>query len=515
MIKSVSANYEDLLFNIAIALRYEKVHTNRVICKFGEKGKKFYVILKGKVTILLPKQETCMLTQDEYYDYLLRLKMYKEKEILIKVLSNNKYIFPLEMEEILWLKGEINSIKERKKVSPFENYLYRFARNECLEEADNLYFNIWNIFNGEGFNYNVNKYEQRLTVEEYLNNVNPKRNSLMTSEENNNEDSRSKFQKKTLMSKASLANNNNDNNNNELVEENDSDDFTPVPKFQRRTLRNSQTLNINAFSFLNPKVRASQNKIANIIANKDNNSNNDKFQGIQKPNNNNASDNLKNNNNSNLETISAMNEDVRSNYMSNIQLNQSIMREEKQSSFDNDLIPFFYNKIRDAKEVTVWIYYNILSLKTGDKFGDTALTSANQKRTATIISDMESHLGVMDKKSYVKCLKDLTEKSKRWDMNFILSQKVFSTLNVNIFQRNYFNQFVNRKLNRGDILIKEGEAADKIYVIKHGHFEVSLKKNNIEMYKTIEKLGGNTKKFFNELDLIHGRFLITLIKLNY
>lgn len=135
-----------------------------------------------------------------------------------------------------------------------------------------------------------------------------------------------------------------------------------------------------------------------------------------------------------------------------------------------------------------------------------ALSSSSQKRTATIVTDLECHLGILDKKTYVKCLKDVSERAKRWNMNFVLSQKVFSSINQNIFQRNYFNNFVHRKLSKGEFLIKEGQEADRIFVIKDGQYEVTIKKANVDLYKLIRKLGGDSNGLFQDLDFAHGKF---------
>lgn len=343
MMQSVSDNYEDLLFNIASALKYEKVPSDRIVCKYGDKGKKFYIILRGKCSILLPKAEKLYMTQDDFYSYILRLKKYKEKEMLKKVLINNKNVYPLEQDEISWLLGEIETLKGRINSTAFEHYLYRFANEECIEDIENLEFDIWKVFENEIYNFNVQRYEQKVVnADDYINKLLPK----------------------------------------------------------------SSTSNA-----------------------------------------------------------------------------------------------------KEGKQVEVFIYHNIISLKTGDKFGDLALTSSSQKRTATIITDIDSHFGILEKISFEKCLKDVSDRAKRWNMNFILSQKVFSSINPNIFQRNYFNNFVNKKLNRGDILIKEGQEADKIFVIKDGHFEVTIKKTNVELYNLIRKLGGNSRNLFKDFELIHGIFI--------
>lgn len=347
MMKSVSENYEDMLFNVASALKYEKVPSERIVIKCGEKGKKFYLLLRGRCSVLLPKEETVILTQEDYYNYILNLKKHQENEILNKVLTQNKNIYPLEEDEFSWLRGETVTLKGKKNLTPFEHFLYKFAEEECIEEIENLDFDFWTIFEKQNYFFNSVKYEQKiLSVDDYVKKLTPRSSSA---------------------------------------------------------------------------------------------------------------------------------------------------------------------KAKEGKAVIAWVYYNIISLKSGDKFGDMALTSTNQKRTATIVSESECYFGVLDKKIFVKCLKDVSDKVKVNNMKYILSQKVFSDLNINIFQRNYFNQFVNRKLSINEFLINEGFEADKIYVIKEGDFEVTIKASNMELCKLIGKLDDdNAENLPNDFDLINGIFFYNL-----
>ena len=52
--------FELILYQIASHLIYEKYNENELICKYGDIGDKFYIILKGKVAFLVP-------TSNKYY----------------------------------------------------------------------------------------------------------------------------------------------------------------------------------------------------------------------------------------------------------------------------------------------------------------------------------------------------------------------------------------------------------------------------------------------------------------
>ena len=75
-------------------------------------------------------------------------------------------------------------------------------------------------------------------------------------------------------------------------------------------------------------------------------------------------------------------------------------------------------------------YKVVVSLKTGQKFGDIALMDSNARRNATIISSQDSHFGVLNKDLFDRCLKKVNEKIINNKIKFILSFSVSSGFQV-------------------------------------------------------------------------------------
>jgi hypothetical protein len=373
-IYSKSNNKSEIIPKISECLKYEKIPENRVICKFGEKGQKFYLILQGSCFCLLPDMEQILLTQYEYFDYLIRLKKFKEKDILNKILPLNKNAYELHSEEIAWLKGEIRHIEKKQKKTPFEEYFISFCKKEELNNCNNnnknkdidycIKFNLknkekeeetnWKIFEGIKYQNCSLRYEQANTVEEYIKNTNP------------------------------------------------------------------------------------------------------------------------------IENITKKRE-----------------------------------KGEDFKEIFVYFYHNICKLTNGNKFGDLALISVSQKRTATIISNGICHLGILDRRNFMKIINDINDLEIRKDIRTIQHQQVFSTVNVNVFQWNYLNKFFKKKMDRGDLLISEGNQVDNIYIIKKGLFEVTIKNNNIEFLDLISKFSGEEYKKPMMDELTYGKNIRFHLKFLY
>ena len=105
-------NHEQILKNLALNLRNETFNANRVIYKYGDIADKYYVILDGKVDIIVPNEEEILLTEEEYYLYLLKLRQFNEIEILNKVILKNKSVFTIEESNFdMWVNTAYNTVK--------------------------------------------------------------------------------------------------------------------------------------------------------------------------------------------------------------------------------------------------------------------------------------------------------------------------------------------------------------------------------------------------------------------
>lgn len=105
-------NHEQMLKNLALNLRNETFNANKVIYKYGDIADKYYLILDGKVDIIVPNEEEIHLTEEEYYLYLLKLRQFNEIEILNKVIFKNKSVFTIEESNFdMWVNTAYNTIK--------------------------------------------------------------------------------------------------------------------------------------------------------------------------------------------------------------------------------------------------------------------------------------------------------------------------------------------------------------------------------------------------------------------
>ena len=301
MIKtSTHENSNEILKIISRKINYLFYPANRVLFRFGEKGDKFFIVLKGKVNVLVPKDMTIMLTEDEYNDYVMKLERNNEGQLLMYCKQANDSIFP--------------ESKSKRKTS-------------------------------------------KLSIKQ---NQNPT----------------------TILSKLEIL----------------------------KQLENQTT--INYIETLKPSI--------------------------------------------NMEALV------------------------------------------ERKEVRIWIYFHILSFTTGSSFGENALTNFDMKRTATIITEEDSHFGIVNKENFDKSLREAKEIQKNAKINFLLSTHVLSEFGSKYFKIHYLNFFVHTKLVIYDKIVTEGQAPTNIFFIKEGEFEVSFRKSICEINDLIKYLGGDNQDEIDE-----------------
>ena len=63
-----------------------------MLFRYGNKGNKFYVVLKGEVSVLILKEVRVNISFNRYFLHLLLLKMLKEDELLKKIITANSKI---------------------------------------------------------------------------------------------------------------------------------------------------------------------------------------------------------------------------------------------------------------------------------------------------------------------------------------------------------------------------------------------------------------------------------------
>jgi CRP-like cAMP-binding protein len=398
--------FNELLKSVSLCLTHKFLPKNHILFKYGEKGNKFYIILKGKVAILVPRCEKVLMSEEEYVKYLLRLRRSGETEILNKCLSANKHIIPIDEDFDGWMRENIlqSTLQSTHNPGSHNNSITFNRKAPIMSLINNSSSRRTSSFFGNQAILN----EIKLTLEKFE----QIQGSISHSMENTNHEF---------------------GQNNDLL-------ISPDDYVQR----------------INPKTgkKSFFKKFLMKILNK------------------NSLTVFTNGNNM---------DDPESNPMTARDGQEEIGQEYMHSSNNKISSLQLNSQINEPKVLTIYKYYNVTTLHTGDKFGDIALDSKSQKRTATIITEDDTHFGLIDKPSYDRCLKEINDRTKRYYLGILLSYEIFNEFSKMVFEKNYYNFFKFNKLKRGEKLITEGLHCENIFFLKQGEFLISSKKSLVDI----------------------------------
>ena len=180
--QEIDKNEQDILkdlLNLAQSIAYQKCDKNTILMRFGDKGSTAYIILDGKVDVLIKSFKLMNVTKNDYLFYLANLLRYCEYGLLNEVINENFDTFPIEIYDSNNLKhlnfNNINDfpIREENIKSKTINNLDR-KRNFMLPSSKNLTFTEEKTINNEDkYNYSINSFfklnEENEKIKEFKN----------------------------------------------------------------------------------------------------------------------------------------------------------------------------------------------------------------------------------------------------------------------------------------------------------------------------------------------------------
>ena len=116
---------EEKLKQILINLKYEYYPKNTVMFKYGDKGDKFYIILKGKIGFLIPKKIKCNLNEEEYLSNIIKYYQNGEHELVKYILRYNQQIFDFGEDFEKYINDIINDFYKKNKKYKYSMSLYK------------------------------------------------------------------------------------------------------------------------------------------------------------------------------------------------------------------------------------------------------------------------------------------------------------------------------------------------------------------------------------------------------
>ncbi|KAL4426276.1 hypothetical protein ABPG74_018693 [Tetrahymena malaccensis] len=151
-------------------------------------------------------------------------------------------------------------------------------------------------------------------------------------------------------------------------------------------------------------------------------------------------------------------------------------------SYDKDQAVFEINQIGDKfyiiLEGTVGVYiYNeskemicVKQLGKGFSFGELALLYESP-RMATIICLEKCHFAVLNKKEFLRVLKNFQKENLNKKLLYLQNLPLFQKINQSLLRQIYSKAF-DIRTTKGQIIFKQGSAAENFYIVKQGEFQV-------------------------------------------
>ena len=151
-------------------------------------------------------------------------------------------------------------------------------------------------------------------------------------------------------------------------------------------------------------------------------------------------------------------------------------------------------------EITIFVYSQVVTLSDGNIFGEVALLTTSQKRTASIITITPVYLGILTKNVYTNYLKTTQDKIRSSNIQFFLKNPLFKGISQIIFEGKYLNMFKNLELKKTEILFEKNSIRNSIFFIKKGECEIEMNCTFKEMDKILNYL--QNKKEEEEEDFL-------------
>lgn len=141
---------EEIISKVSLGIKIHTESANTMLFRVGDTGNKFYIILRGSVTVLIPQEKEMRLSKDQYIAHLRMLYQNKEDYLISKAIDKNKDIFDVDMNKIkcqrlqgqnLQLDQYLKKLKgEQIKQNNFNPLITIFCYHNIITLAEGNFF---------------------------------------------------------------------------------------------------------------------------------------------------------------------------------------------------------------------------------------------------------------------------------------------------------------------------------------------------------------------------------------
>ena len=346
---------EKLIYSLSNYLKLEKRQKGTILFRFGNKGSKFYVVLGGEISVLIPKEIMVELTFLNYIKYLLYLKVIKEDELAKKIINvnQNPYFKITDRHLDKYYEDILSFINKYFKITSLNNEKSLTSMKKKIKDDSRF-----------------NRLEQeinKVTLDKEIETI--KKNKLLFNKKQiNKEDIQHKAENPQEIENDFLSSN---------IEE--SKGKKEIKKSKENVKGNSSIIKFNATSkvpnYFELDIETfGPHDISNLV------------NYVMKK----------------IEFFSRKENHIYS------------PEEYIKMCFIDDELKISDKNLKKEK-VSIFQYFEITKKVEGDIFGDLALQHDDNKRTATMITTKNSVFGILSKNDYIYCLKGIGMKKRKID----------------------------------------------------------------------------------------------------
>ena len=129
-------------------------------------------------------------------------------------------------------------------------------------------------------------------------------------------------------------------------------------------------------------------------------------------------------------------------------------------------------EVANPIELTDKGFIDVARLEPGGSFGALALIDG-KPRMCTTKTLTRCHFLILNKADWKKAEKNIQKRKIEDKVNFIKRIPIFGKLSRTYLQQRLMPNFFELNCTRDFIVFKEGDAADRVYIIKEGEFMVT------------------------------------------
>ena len=454
---------EKILYNLSVKLQYEFIEKNKIVYLHGDYPDKYYIILKGEVDIIIPNEMEVMMTEYEYYYYILRLYKCQEHSLLKKVLDKNYDIYPLDIKLLEdWIQTAFNTLLNLEKESEL-NKIKKRKKNTKIYKP----------------NYtNTQELVSHLEKQKKLNLLMLSQNVIILLEKIRirNEKARDAKKNKTLVKKKK-ENKKHKNKANQEENVKPKVGYVKLNGQMKKIFMNEDQIEV---------VEKCANEISQLIEMQ-----NEEFNFQKYLNQLNRCDPEKYINRvkpiffeEDTNDILDPEQFIVSKSEKNVNITKFKTEEDEDDIFYKLRNLFGYKKSVNEKQIELFInrkktivynYVLVNSGSTGETFGEIIYEAKNGKispRIATIITKETCHLASLKKDLYNKILKEFNENNLHQQFLFLYSLDIFKDCNKNNIMKN-MSFFIKRTIKANEILFNQDDNFGEnrsIYFVESGSF---------------------------------------------